>query len=125
MKEFKHNSKKQMILDHLKKGDSITPLEALNKYGSFRLSAVIFNIKELGYETHTEMMHDMETPYARYTIPKFVKRKELEELTGQEWGMSNFLINSKTHKVVGEISDENIDNIISLVGMEVVYCTPF
>ena len=34
-------SQYDMILKHLKRGDSITPLDALDKYGCFRLAAVI------------------------------------------------------------------------------------
>ena len=125
MKEFKQGSKKQDILDHLKKGKSITPLEALTQYGSFRLSAVIFNIRELGYETHTEMMHDMENTYARYTIPMFVKRRELEQLCGAEWSDLNFLNYNKQKKHNIEITDDNIDEVIQKVKSGLYFVTPF
>lgn len=39
-------SQEQMILEHLKEGRSITPLEALNRYGCFRLAAVIHKLRE-------------------------------------------------------------------------------
>lgn len=38
------------ILAHLKTGQSINPLQALNKFGCFRLSARIFNLKDEGYD---------------------------------------------------------------------------
>ena len=43
-------SQEQLILKHLQEVGSITPMVALNKYGCFRLSARIFNLREKGYE---------------------------------------------------------------------------
>lgn len=42
------NRQNQMILNHLKSRGQITPLEALNKYGCFRLAARIFDLKAAG-----------------------------------------------------------------------------
>lgn len=39
----------QQILDHLKLGRPITPLDALDLFGSFRLSARIFDLKQQGW----------------------------------------------------------------------------
>ena len=44
----------EQILDYLKSGKSITPLEALEKFGCFRLSARIFNLREDGYNIITK-----------------------------------------------------------------------
>lgn len=44
------------ILAHLKSGKSITPLEALELYGCFRLGARIADIKALGYEVKSEFV---------------------------------------------------------------------
>lgn len=38
----------------LLKGHSITPLEALNRFGSLRLSAIIFDLREEGMPIVTE-----------------------------------------------------------------------
>ena len=38
------NSQSQQILEHLKQGKSITPLEALDQFGRFRLGARIWDI---------------------------------------------------------------------------------
>ena len=43
-------SQKQRILEYLLEGNTITPLEALSKFGSFRLGARIADIKEMGYD---------------------------------------------------------------------------
>ena len=47
-------TKKQAILNHLKKFKKITPAEAYEKYHTMRLSAAIFNLKKLGYKFKTE-----------------------------------------------------------------------
>lgn len=38
-----------VILNHLKKSEEINPLEALSKYGVYRLGAVIFDLKREGH----------------------------------------------------------------------------
>jgi len=40
-------TQKQMILEHLQKEISITPLQALKEFGVYRLSAVIFKLREV------------------------------------------------------------------------------
>jgi len=41
------------VLNHLQKS-SITPLDALRKYGSFRLAALIYNLKQEGHNIITK-----------------------------------------------------------------------
>lgn len=41
---------KENILSHLEDGKSITPIEALNKFGCFRLAARIFELREEGHD---------------------------------------------------------------------------
>jgi hypothetical protein len=43
------------ILTHLRTGAEISPLEALDKFGCFRLAGVIFNLREAGYEIETQV----------------------------------------------------------------------
>lgn len=38
-------NQKELILNHLRKHKTITPLEALRKYGCFRLGARIYELK--------------------------------------------------------------------------------
>lgn len=45
----------QNILEYMKSGHAITPIEALNKFGCLRLGARIFDIKRLGYDVITEI----------------------------------------------------------------------
>ena len=48
------NSQMKMILNDLLKGKEITPIDALNDYGCFRLGARIFDLRELGYDIKTK-----------------------------------------------------------------------
>lgn len=41
-------TQRDMILNHLKDFGSITPLKALEEYGCYRLSAVIFDLRDIG-----------------------------------------------------------------------------
>ncbi len=50
------STQNRMILDHLRKEKTITPLEALRLYGVFRLSARIFDLKDAGHVILTEMI---------------------------------------------------------------------
>lgn len=44
------------ILAYLREGNSLTPLEALNRFGCFRLGARIWDLKREGHDIHTEMV---------------------------------------------------------------------
>jgi hypothetical protein len=44
----------QQILNHLRNGKSITPLEALNEYGCLRLGARIHDLKRAGHNIASE-----------------------------------------------------------------------
>lgn len=68
-----NKSQNQMILEHLMSGKSITPMDALTKFGCFRLSARISDIRGMGYPIHTELVNDKKPDgryerYARYML---------------------------------------------------------
>ena len=44
----------QMILSYLKTGKVLTPLEAVDQFGCFRLSARIYELKDSGWPIHCE-----------------------------------------------------------------------
>lgn len=44
------------ILTHLKAGLTLTPLEALNKFGCFRLGARIYDLKQSGHQISKQMV---------------------------------------------------------------------
>ncbi|MBU3577539.1 helix-turn-helix domain-containing protein [Polynucleobacter sp. UK-Kesae-W10] len=62
------------ILEHMQKNGPITAIEALTKYGCFRLAARIKDLREEGHEIETE---DLELPNGK-TIAKYaLKAKEV------------------------------------------------
>lgn len=62
----KKMTQKQACLDYLKKYGSITPLEALTAFHSFRLAAIIWELRKEGYDIATEINDDKR--YAIYTL---------------------------------------------------------
>ena len=56
------------ILAHLKSGNSITPLEALNLFGCFRLGARILDLRKEGYDIQTEIIHSAGKHFAKYYL---------------------------------------------------------
>lgn len=63
-------SQKEKVLNHLLTGADLTPIEALQKFGCYRLSSVIFRLKEEGYNIKTHKMINSENQrwYARYKL---------------------------------------------------------
>lgn len=43
-----------MILSHLKTGKILTPIDALDLFGCFRLSARIYELKDMGWPIYCE-----------------------------------------------------------------------
>ena len=65
----KKKSQTEMCLDYLERHGSITPLEALTAFNSFRLAALICNLRKAGYVIKTEL-NDIEPRFAIYTLMK-------------------------------------------------------
>lgn len=61
-------SQNKQILAHLEAGLSITPLEALKRYGCFRLGARIHDLRTKGHPIVTTMVSDGRKRYATYSI---------------------------------------------------------
>jgi Helix-turn-helix domain len=62
-------SQKEMILAHLQSGQSITPLDALNLFGCFRLGARIFDLKAEGHSIDMTLEDDGNGKHwARYSL---------------------------------------------------------
>jgi hypothetical protein len=65
----------ELILRDLMRGWKITPLQALKRYGSFRLGARIHNLKKQGYPIETEIVNVGGKRVARYRMEKwFIQR---------------------------------------------------
>ncbi len=54
--EYRPLSQEKKILAHLLSGKSITPIEALNRYGSFRLASRIWDLRSKGYNIVTRIV---------------------------------------------------------------------
>lgn len=66
-------SQQDEILEYLKTGKTLTPLEALNMFGTLRLSALIFNLKAEGHNIQAETNKDGK-PFAIYRlVPKVLR----------------------------------------------------
>lgn len=61
-------TQKDEVENVLKNGQSITPIEALNKFGAFRLSAIIFDLREEGLDIVTNMIQGTNNRYAEYKL---------------------------------------------------------
>lgn len=55
-----------LIAGHLKRHKSITPMQALNQYGCFRLAARVKELREERWSIHT----DMSEGYATYRLER-------------------------------------------------------
>ena len=60
----------EKIKKYLDAGNTLTPLEALNLFGCFRLATRIFELKKQGLNIDSEMVEDASTGkrYAKYRL---------------------------------------------------------
>lgn len=56
------------ILTYLKSGRSLTPLEALDRFGCLRLGARIWDLKQEGYEIRSEQVEFNGKYVAQYSL---------------------------------------------------------
>lgn len=68
-------TKKQAVLEHLKRYKKITPLEALREYGSMRLGAIIFDLRKQ-YKIKTNMI-DVPTRFGNSTVAQYEYEGEI------------------------------------------------
>ena len=62
-------SQKNRILAFLLQGNTITPLEALVKFGSFRLGARIYDLRQAGWNITSELIKTInESSVAQYKL---------------------------------------------------------
>lgn len=61
-------SQNEEILAHLKTGKSISPMEALGRFGCFRLGGRIYELKHQGYNIVTDMVTKNGKRYAEYRL---------------------------------------------------------
>jgi hypothetical protein len=61
-------TQKEQIKKYLLSRKTITPIQALNKFGCFRLAAVIYKLKNDGLKIVTEMEYSKNKQFARYRL---------------------------------------------------------
>lgn len=61
-------TQKEQIKKYLLSRKTITPIQALNKFGCFRLAAVIYKLKNEGLKIVTEMEYNSNKQFARYRL---------------------------------------------------------
>jgi hypothetical protein len=67
-------SQNNLILKALKRGAKLTPIDALARFGCFRLSARILDLKAAGHNIKTKIIKSANGKrFAQYSLPR--KRK--------------------------------------------------
>ena len=61
-------SQNAKILDYMKSKKSITPLEALNLFGCFRLSGRIYDLKKEGHNIKAKLVTKNGKTFAKYSL---------------------------------------------------------
>lgn len=61
-------SQTQAILDHMKRGQPITPMDALRLYGCFRLAARVADLRESGHPIERQLIRKDGKTYAEYRL---------------------------------------------------------
>lgn len=62
------SSQGEQILKHLRAGNALTPLDALHKFGCFRLGARIWDLKREGHSIQTKIVEIKGKRVAEYRI---------------------------------------------------------
>lgn len=67
-------TQREKVLKHLKKHKKISPMDAFTKYHITRLAAVIFDLRDDGYEIETDMVNkkNEEGEQVRYAVYRLV-----------------------------------------------------
>lgn len=74
-------NQKDLVLKYLQEYKSITPLEAMRDLGVYRLSAVVFDLRnDEGYDIQTEMI---DVPNRYGTKSRVARYKHAEKLPSQ------------------------------------------
>jgi hypothetical protein len=71
---MKRKTQKEKVRQYLESGRSITPIEALEMFGSFRLGAIIFTLREEGMPIKTDFVTNRyKTKFAKYTLEQKIQ----------------------------------------------------
>ena len=84
-------TQKSKIRAHLQSGQSITPIDALERYGCFRLAAIIHTLKnDYGMDIKTELIKNKYgTKYGKYTLANLNEDEDKVRLLLKIYGYEN------------------------------------
>jgi len=68
-------SQQTQVLNHLKK-EPLTPLVALKKYGTMRLAAIVFNLRDEGHNIKTDIVNVGSKRNAKYVASYSLLKKK-------------------------------------------------
>lgn len=61
-------TQEQQVLQHLKKHGTIRPLEALRRYGIYRLADSCFKLRSKGHRVKTRIIRKGKKQFAEYSL---------------------------------------------------------
>lgn len=104
----------QHVLDHLNAGKSITPSIAMTVYGIYRLSSVIEDLRNAGYEIDCVIKHDeMGKKYGEYRFRKpIVVGSGVQIRRGFGILLPNWVRRTKVAKVIAKQQDTSFVRFI-------------
>lgn len=71
---------KNMVFNHLQKYGEITTKEANEEYGIMRLSAIIYALRNEGYNIDTELIHDTDRYNRDVVYGKYILREAKKDI---------------------------------------------
>lgn len=79
-------SQEKEIKHYLESGGKVSGISALEKFGCYRLSAVIFNLRDKGMDIKTKMKDNIngKKKYAEYYLENPQENKDQYKLFGEE-----------------------------------------
>ncbi len=75
-------SQNKQIKHYLESGGKLTPIDALDKFGCFRLAAVVHNLREEGLEVETKIIKNGQKSFAQYYLKNPTGNKDQYKLFG-------------------------------------------
>ena len=95
-------TQKSKVRAHLQSGQSITPIDALERYGCFRLAAIIHTLKnDYGMDIKTELIKNKYgTKYGKYTLANLSEDEDKVRLLLKIYGYESVVFkNSIDHQL--------------------------
>jgi hypothetical protein len=77
LKRYEMKTQNELILEHLRKGNSITPLDALNRFGCFRLGARIWDLRKQGHNIIEKTVRNNGKHFSMYWLEPIQEKGQL------------------------------------------------